>query len=210
MILDIIVIALLALSGYMGYKKGLVGILVSFISLILAIVLAFVLQGPISQYLYEDTGMGTSLEQSVKSVVEKNINTEEGESKILFLDKVISDNQEEGSLVDNASKQLTLYILKGISFIGVLVLVFIICYILQMLLNLVFDLPILHSVNKFGGIGLNIIKTLVKFWIVLALISFIATIPFIQPVVETIEKSTLTKVLYHNNMLVTLIESSMK
>lgn len=210
MILDIIVIALLALSGYMGYKKGLVGILVSFVSLILAIVLAFILQGPISQYLYEDTGMGTSLEQSVKSVVEKNINTEEGESKILFLDKVISDQQEEGSLVDNAAKQLTLYILKGISFIGVLVLVFIICYILQMLLNLVFDLPLLSSVNKFGGVGLNIIKTLVKFWIVLALISFIATIPFIQPVVDTIEKSTVTKLLYHNNMLVTLIESSMK
>lgn len=210
MILDIIVIALLALSGYMGYKKGLVGILVSFVSLILAIVLAFILQGPISQYLYEDTGMGTSLEQSVKSVVEKNINTEEGESKILFLDKVISDQQEEGSLVDNAAKQLTLYILKGISFIGVLVLVFIICYILQMLLNLVFDLPLLSSVNKFGGVGLNIIKTLVKFWIVLALISFIATIPFIQPIVDTIEKSTVTKLLYHNNMLVTLIESSMK
>ena len=68
-ILDLVVIGLIVLGAFSGHKRGLVGIVVSFISLILALVLAFVLQSTVANALY-DSGLG----KSVSGIVEDNIN----------------------------------------------------------------------------------------------------------------------------------------
>ena len=79
-----------------------------------------------------------------------------------------------------------------------------------MLLNFVFDFPILSSINKFGGIGINLLKTLLKLWILLAIISFVSTLPILDPVIEQINQSFVVKVLYENNLLVNIVKSTIK
>lgn len=208
MIIDIIVIAIIALSAFLGYKKGLVSILVSFAGMIIAIVLAFILQGPVADFLY-NTPIGSSIEQGVTEVIEENVQQENNNDNENFITKILNSN-ENSQDINKAAESLTKYILKGISFVGILILVFIICYILQMVLNLVFDLPLLNSVNRLGGIGLNVIKTLIKLWVLLAIISFISAIPIVKPVVDVINDSMLVKLLYDNNFLVAIIQGTMK
>lgn len=208
MIIDIIVIAIIALSAFLGYKKGLVSILVSFAGMIIAIVLAFILQGPVADFLY-NTPIGSSIEQGVTKVIEENVQQENNNDNENFITKILNSN-ENSQDINKAAESLTKYILKGISFVGILILVFIICYILQMVLNLVFDLPLLNSVNRLGGIGLNVIKTLIKLWVLLAIISFISAIPIVKPVVDVINDSMLVKLLYDNNFLVAIIQGTMK
>ena len=208
MIIDIIVIAIIALSAFLGYKKGLVSILVSFAGMIIAIVLAFILQGPVADFLY-NTPIGSSIEQGVTKVIEENVQEENNNDNENFITKILNSN-ENSQDINKAAESLTKYILKGISFVGILILVFIICYILQMVLNLVFDLPLLNSVNRLGGIGLNVIKTLIKLWVLLAIISFISAIPIVKPVVDVINDSMLVKLLYDNNFLVAIIQGTMK
>lgn len=208
MIIDIIVIAIIALSAFLGYKKGLVSILVSFAGMIIAIVLAFILQGPVADFLY-NTPIGSSIEQGVTKVIEENVQQENNNDNENFITKILN-SKENSQDINKAAESLTKYILKGISFVGILILVFIICYILQMVLNLVFDLPLLNSVNRLGGIGLNIIKTLIKLWVLLAIISFISAIPIVKPVVDVINDSMLVKLLYDNNFLVAIIQGTMK
>lgn len=218
MITDIIIIALIALGVFFGYKKGLVGILIGVASLILSIILAFVLQGPVSEYLYS-TPVGTSIESKVTEFVNDTLSSENNENvdsedntkkENDFFSKVIQDATNSEDTVKEASKNITMFILKGITFIGIFILVRIICYILQMILNVVFDLPILHSVNKFGGMAINLVATLLKLWILLAAIQLISSVVAIDFIINLINQSYLTKLLYENNILLNILQTTIK
>lgn len=218
MITDIIIIALIALGVFFGYKKGLVGILIGVASLILSIILAFVLQGPVSEYLYS-TPVGTSIESKVTEFVNDTLSSENNENvdsedntkkENDFFSKVIQDATNSEDTVKEASKNITMFILKGITFIGIFILVRIICYILQMILNIVFDLPILHSVNKFGGMAINLVATLLKLWILLAAIQLISSVVAIDFITNLINQSYLTKLLYENNILLNILQTTIK
>lgn len=218
MITDIIIIALIALGVFFGYKKGLVGILIGVASLILSIILAFVLQGPVSEYLYS-TPVGTSIESKVTEFVNDTLSSENNENvdsedntkkENDFFSKVIEDATNSEDTVKEASKNITMFILKGITFIGIFILVRIICYILQMILNIVFDLPILHSVNKFGGMAINLVATLLKLWILLAAIQLISSVVAIDFITNLINQSYLTKLLYENNILLNILQTTIK
>ena len=218
MIIDIIIIALIALGVFFGYKKGLVGILIGVASLILSIILAFVLQGPVSEYLYS-TPVGTSIESKVTEFVNDTLSSENNENvdsedntkkENDFFSKVIQDATNSEDTVKEASKNITMFILKGITFIGIFILVRIICYILQMILNIVFDLTILHSVNKFGGMAINLVATLLKLWILLAAIQLISSVVAIDFITNLINQSYLTKLLYENNILLNILQTTIK
>lgn len=218
MIIDIILIALIVLGVFFGYKKGMVGILVGVASLILSIILAFVLQGPVSEYLYS-TPVGTSIESKVTEFVNDTLSSESNENADSedntkkendFFSKVIQDATNSEDTVKEASKNITMFILKGITFIGIFILVRIICYILQMILNVVFDLPILHSVNKFGGMAINLVATLLKLWILLAAIQLISSVVAIDFITNLINQSYLTKLLYENNILLNILQTTIK
>ena len=215
MILDIIVLAILALSAFIGYKKGLIGILVSVIALILSIILAVFLQGTVADYLYNDTNVGTTIESSVKEMMEEQIKENnkldtDTKSENKFLAMFFDVEKIKNSTINDGSKKITEFILKGISFVAIFVIVFVICYILSMVLNIVFNLPILNSVNKVGGVAANILKSLFKIWIVLAMCSFISFTPKLSVITDAINSSFLTKFLYDNNLIVVILKSIVK
>lgn len=213
MVIDVIIILLLVFSAYFGYKKGLVGILVSFVSLLLAIILGLILQGPIANYLYEDTTIGKTIEDNVMHFVEENLLKEEtqgNDEKTNVITQWLTNDTQENFSTQQIVKQITLLILRGVSFIGVIILVYIICFILQGLLNFVFDLPILNSLNKVGGVGINVLHMLLKIWIVLAIAYFISPIPNLNQISNVLSSGKVSKILYENNLLVTMIQSNMK
>lgn len=197
-----------------GIKNGLVSILVGFLSLVIAIFLAFILQGTVSEFLYNNTPIGTSIQKVATNFVTENLKNEDSSSKdkntIEFINKIVNKGEDEDKIINDAAITITKYILSGISFIVIIIVVLIICYILTMLLNFVFDFPILSSINKFGGIGINLLKTLLKLWILLAIISFVSTLPILDPVIEQINQSFVVKVLYENNLLVNIVKSTIK
>ena len=208
MIIDIIIIALILLGAFSGYKKGLVTILVGFIGIILSIFLGFMLQTPISDYLQNDTAIGTTINQTIQTSIQKN-GAEQNSIYTTILNTVTNGKQDTFSLEQN-SKIITSFILKGLSFICVFIIVYIICYILQMVLNLVFDLPILNSLNKIGGVGIGVLSTLIKLTVLFAIISFIVPIPMFSNLGQMIQNSTIGNMLYTNNIIVNLIKSNIK
>ena len=215
MILDIIILAILVFSAFLGYKKGLVGVLVSVIALLLSIILAIFLQGTLADYLSNETNIGSTIESSVKEMMEEQIKENKNEKidvneKNKFLEMFFDTEKLTNSAVSEGSKKVTTFILKGISFVAIFVIVFVICYILRMVLNIVFSLPILGSVNKIGGVGVNILKSLFKIWVVLAICSFISFTPKLSFIYDIIDSSILTKFLYNNNIIVIILKSVVK
>ena len=112
--------------------------------------------------------------------------------------------------VQQAGEIVTMFVMKGVSFILIFLAVRLICYILQMILNIVFNLPILSSINQIGGIAVGVLSTLIKVWILLAILSFITPLPMFNGIAEYIDNTFLVKLLYNNNLLVTIIRAGLK
>lgn len=211
MIFDVIILSLLAFSAFIGYKKGLVGVLVSIIALAVSIILAIILQGTLSDYLYNDTTIGKTVETNIQNTLDEQVkNVDTKENKNNFINMFVNTDEITQNIEKGLSKKITKLVLKGISFAIIFVIVFIICYILSMILNIVFKLPILNSVNKIGGVGLNVIKALIKIWILLAVVSFVTIVPKFEFINETINSSILTKMLYNNNLILIILKSTLK
>lgn len=206
-ILDIVVLALIALAAFSGHKKGLVGIIVGFASLILSIVLAFALQSAVAEALY-NSGIGTSINNTINGAIEEKLEKGEDINNTVYGKIVKTITTEEQ--VDSASQTITKFVLKGISFIIILLIVHLICYILQMILNVVFNLPILSQINGIGGTAVGALSMILKVCIALAIISFLSPMPMFEPIVGYVNQTILVKFLYNHNFLVALLKLGLK
>ena len=65
MIADIVVIALILLCTFIGYKKGLIKVAVGIIGFIIALVFALILYIPISNYIIENTEVVSNLKNTI-------------------------------------------------------------------------------------------------------------------------------------------------
>lgn len=205
MVIDIIVLAYIAFSIFAGYKKGLIGILASFVGFVVALILAFALEPQVVNFLNNDTHVASTIENGIRSGVSQALQQKQdnlqGTNK--FYSGIINNFANETA--DEISYNITQFVLKGISFVGVYIIVIVIMYILESLLNFVFDLPILKSINKSGGIAVNIVMAIFKIWIVLAIISFLVPFGSMQQVVNAINQTYITKYLFNNNLIVSFL-----
>lgn len=210
MIIDIVLILFIALGAFMGYKKGLINVLVSFVAIIIAIVLSLLLQIPVANTLRQ-TAPGTDLYNNVHEGISKAVNDNKSDidNNTIYstiIKGIISDEQ-----INRQSESITMFILKGLSFFIIFIIVTLIILILKKILNFVFDLPILNSVNQIGGLALGGIKSLAIVYIILAILAFISPMPSVTSgIAENINKTTITKTLYNNNLLVNIIKSNIK
>ena len=206
-LIDILVVLLVVLGAFSGHKKGLVGILVGFAALILSIVLAFMFQSVVADAIY-DTGLGQSVAGIAKNNMQDMMKNGENVDKSIY-GKVLSNAVTDDNLTV-ASENISRFVMKGLSFIAIFLIVRIICYILQMILNVVFNLPLLSTVNGIGGTVVGGLSVLIKIWIVLALISFVSPLPMFDSIVSYIDKTFLVKLLYYNNLLVAVVKAGLR
>ena len=206
-LIDILVVLLVVLGAFSGHKKGLVGILVGFAALILSIVLAFMFQSVVADAIY-DTGLGQSVAGIAKNNMQDMMKNGENVDKSIY-GKVLSNTVTDDNLTV-ASENISRFVMKGLSFIAIFLIVRIICYILQMILNVVFNLPILSTVNGIGGTVVGGLSVLIRIWVVLALISFVSPLPMFDSIVSYIDKTFLVKLLYNNNLLVAVVKAGLR
>ena len=210
MIIDIILILFLFFGAYVGYKKGLVNVLMNFIAIIFAIVLSFFLQFPIADCL-KNSKFGNDLYINVHKGIVSTIDAQrEGIEKNTIYSKII-DGVISEEQIDAQADNVTTFILKGVSFIAIFLVTLIIIFILKGVLNTVFYLPILNSINKIGGLTVGGLKSVVIIYLILAAIAFISPMPIVKGNLSNkIEKTNITKVMYENNLLVQIINGSIK
>lgn len=216
MILDIIIIAVFVASAFLGYKKGFVKILTKIAGFILAVVLAYMFNDNLSQYLYKEVGFAANIKNSIQEKVTEytkdsntsDIKVAEGNVEMpKFISKIINvmdvDTQNKNSI--NLSEKITTFIFKGISFIIIFILVTTAIWILGIFLDGVFSLPVLKSFNELGGAIASVILTLLKVWIVLGIVGFLSPLEVMNSITKIISSSYITNLLYNNNIFINLI-----
>jgi len=211
MIIDILLILIILLATFIGYKKGFVKMIVKFATFILAILLAFLLQASVSKFIGESLGF----ENTISTAVEKRLTNftsskEKDEVNIPVLqntiDKINNSSEDKKSEVINSwSDKVTDFILKGISFIAVFLVVSILMGIIGLILDTVVKLPVLNTLNGTLGAAVEFILIIFRILILLAIISFLSPLGIVNVVTDYINDSCITRWLYENNIIISII-----
>lgn len=211
MVLDIVIVLFIILSAFAGYKKGLATILISFAGFVVALVLAFMFKGSLVTFVVEKTDvevvMNQFVSEGINNAIQSKTNEITGGQNESFYSGLVK-NMGVDQTVDNLSASVVNFILETAAFMLIFLVVSACAYILKMMFNIVFDLPILSTINSFGGLGLGALMAIFKIWIVLAILSMLA--PMFGNVKVYIDSTVITKLLYDTNVIVKLLASGLK
>lgn len=219
MIIDIIVVALLVIGIIVGYKKGFAKIVLKLVGFILALVLAYIFCNSVAKYIYNDTGMGEKLSESIEQNLNGYINNKKEETNVDDYYKNIEsfltssekqDIKEDTTMVNKVADKISMYIIKGASFILIVIVVNLCVFILSLIFEGIFSLPVLKTFNKTGGCIVSFVLTLLKLWIILGILSLLSSVGIIDSVIKQINNSVITNWLYNNNILMSVILKSIQ
>lgn len=207
-IVDLIIIAVVLLFIFLGYKKGLTGSLIKLLSFIIAIVVAFVLYKPVANAVIENTVIDDNIRTTLSAtldVEDKTENTEENVPSTIMdnINKEIENATDE--VKANVIDHTTITIVNIGSGIVIFLAVRVILVLISLFAKILTDLPVIKQVDKLGGLAYGAIEGIVIVYAVLAVISLTSVIWANNAVVTAIAKSSLGEMLYNNNIILNLL-----
>lgn len=211
-IVDLIIIAVVLLFIFLGYKKGLTGSLIKLLSFIIAIVVAFVLYKPVANAVIENTVIDDNIRTTLSAtlsatlgVKDKTENTKENVPSTIMnnINKEIENATDE--VKANVIDHTTITIVNIGSGIVIFLAVRVILVIISLFAKILTDLPVIKQVDKLGGLAYGAIEGIVIVYAVLAVISLTSVIWANNAVVTAIAKSSLGEMLYNNNIILNLL-----
>ena len=210
-IVDLVIVAVIALFVIIGYVKGLTGSLIKIVSFALSLVIAFMLFVPVSNFIIDNTQIDESIEKTIREVI---ISDEEGTNKNEEMPSAITDyinqkveeaaNSAKQEIVDSTAKDVTITIVKAGTWIALFLIARIALIFLKFITSLITKLPVIKQFDKIGGIIYGLIEGLIITYLALALISFITPMTN-GKLSESINKSYIGSQMYNNNILLNII-----
>lgn len=214
--LDLIIIGIIALSTFLGYKQGLIKVAFKIVSFFIAIVITLILYKPVTNLIINNT----TWDETIENVIYEKLSTtkvEQGEKinkedtdlpgiVVNYINEGITNTVGEAQ--ENVAKVVSKDLTQSIIQIIVLAVTFIVTRILlifaKVLLDAVSELPIVKQFNEMGGIIYGILRAAIIIFGLLALASFILPMINQMTILEWINSSILTKFLYNHNIILML------
>ena len=199
-IIDIIIIAIVVLSIFLGYKKGLVALSIQLLSFIIAVVITFILYQPITNFIVNATGIDELIQNSILEKA-NDVMQEDNEMSNTIVEQVKND------MLPETARTISINIIQGAVILILYVVIRLILRFVTALANLVAKLPILHQFNKLGGVIYGILRGLLIVYILLLLVNVSGEIDPKNNVYTTVEESYIGKIMNENNVLSILFEN---
>lgn len=208
-IVDLIIIAIVLLFVFIGYKKGLTGSLIKLLSFVIAVALAFMLYKPVANAIIENTEIDDNIKEAITRTFNQEDNNEKEEEKNIPLTMVENINNE----IENATNEVKTTIIeettKTIINVASAILIYIIVRIILLIVSLfasqITKLPLIKQADEIGGIVYGAVEGIVIVYIALSIISLISVIWVDNIAVTAITKSVLGNMLYNNNIILKLL-----
>lgn len=203
MIADLIIILIIALCTFIGYKRGLIKVAIKLLSFIIAIIIALTLYKPTANYIIQNTEIDDNIQNAITEKILPEGATEEDEVEITTnIPEMILEGAE--NTVKSISATLTAKLIEISSLIAIFIITKIILRVITLISNLIEKIPVIKQFNKAGGTIYGIIQGFLVCFTILAVTSLIS--PFInQSYIEMINNSFLASKLYDNNILLNII-----
>lgn len=199
-VIDIILVLIVALSAFLGYKKGLVELGAKLFAGIIAIVITLIIYKPVGNIVIKNTSIDEKIENTI---LEKTTNVIDENSKI-------SDNKYIQDASDNAVSQVKEEVLPeqarniavNIVYVATALILFIVSKIVLSIVislaNAVASLPILKQFNEVGGLLYGLVRGAIISFVLILVIGTIAKLNPNGSLSKNVESTYLLKEVYSN------------
>ena len=202
-IFDAAVVAIIALSTFIGYKQGLVKSAIKILSFFIAIIVALALYKPVSAIIIKVT----PIDDNIKSVIIEKITPEgiEPNQEVEIQENVALKILDGATnTIEQIADTFAIKLIETITILLIYIIVKIALKFVTALTDLITKLPLLKQVNKAGGIIYGLIKGIVLVYTILAIV-YLASPLLSKTVSDNLNKSIVTKTLYNNNIILNII-----
>ena len=209
LILDIIVLAILGLSIFLGYKKGLIGVIFSLCAVIIAIILTVILAKPVTDLVINNTQLDDNIKNAIieNGLLEKNEDASEDGSINGYIEKYITNSIKEGvnNTIENNAQAVAEKVVAIIVTIGLFIVLRIALILIKFIAEGIAELPVVKQFNELGGILYGILRGIIVIYVFFAICFFIVSISNSEFITTAINTSLLSKFLYNNNIILSII-----
>lgn len=204
-IFDIVLILIVMISTFIGYKKGLINVIFNLCAFLIALVITMFLYTPITNFVIDNTDFDEKIESII---IEKGVTTDgESSTEDGVIDKYISKTIEDTK--NNMVMSASTVIAQKVIGIAVAIILFIVVRIIlifaKALINGIANLPIIKQLNEVGGLIYGILMGLIIVYVILAVLFFIVSVNNTGAIANAINTSIITKMLYSNNIILNII-----
>lgn len=216
-IIDAIILGILVLCIALGCRKGLTGSLLKIVSFVLALVIAFVLFKPVSNFIIDKTDWDENLEQGIRDTILSSDKQEETVSQaenqnmpavmLDYINKTVENagNEAKEAVADATARQVAIMIINSGVWFALFLVARIILIFVKGLTKIITSLPIIKQFDKLGGIIYGLVEAFIVIYAILAVLSFISPVVSGTGILEAVQKSLIGSVMYNNNLLLKLV-----
>ena len=231
-VLFIVIIAIIIITGVIGYYKGLIKTILSMATIVLSIMLTSVVAPKVSEILCENETVYESVYDALSenldlSEVTEALATQAGEkldeaAQAEILEKVgmppvikeiiIDSGNLERFANENADKfegylysLLTDLIINASSYVIVFIITSIVLAVVASVLNIISKLPMLKSLNRMAGAMLGVVEGFIIVWLFFILVSVLPGNEFMEKCNDDIQDNVVLTYLYDNNIIMNVV-----
>ena len=200
-IIDFIIVAIVALSTFLAYRKGLITLAIQLVAVIISIVVTLLLYKPISNVIINVTSIDETIENAILEEA-NNIITDGEEGS----DQIVETIQND--MLPETARTIAINIIQGAVILILYIGIRIILRFVTAFVNWVSKLPILNQFNKLGGVLYGILRGLLIVYILLFLINISGEIEPKNQIYTAVQSSYLGKIMNEYNILDILFTNS--
>ena len=208
-VLDLILLASLALSIFFGYKKGLIGVAFNLCAFLVALIVTWILYNPVTNTVINNTEIDDGIKNAIieKGVIKQDEKNQEENKVNEYIGQYITTPITDAT--NNVVEETAKVISEKIVAIGVAIVLFIVVRIALILLKFVAEaiakLPIIKQCNKAGGLVYGAIRGMFAIYTFLAILFLVMSVNNSGTIANMINSSIISKVLYENNLILNII-----
>lgn len=193
-IVDVIIVAIILLSTFLAYRKGLITLAIQLVAFVIAIVLTLLLYKPVSNVIINVTGIDEAIQNAIlEEANDIMTNEEKGANQVV---ETIQNN-----MLPETARTISINIIEGAVILILYIVIRIALKFVTALANLVSKLPILNQLNQLGGIIYGILRGVLIVYVVLLLVNLSREIEPQNQVYTAVEDSYIGRVMNENNIL---------
>ena len=193
-VVDFIIVAIILLSTFLAYRKGLITLAIQLVAVVIAIVLTLLLYKPVSNVIINGTGIDETIQNAIlEEANDIMTNEEKGANQVV---ETIQNN-----MLPETARTISINIIEGTVILVLYIVIRIALKFVTALANLVSKLPILNQLNQLGGIIYGILRGVLIVYVILLLVNLSGEIEPQNQVYTAVEESYIGKIMNENNIL---------
>lgn len=216
MVVDLIALLIVVAYAAIGFFRGFSEFLFQVISILITIGVVFFAYKPVANVV-----MDTQLDEKIYSVVYENLantpiaegeeisteNTNMSKGIVSTINGYIAEAKEnaEQNVLEFVCNKIAIIVVYAITAIALFVVVQLVLFFIRIALDIMGSLPLLREGNQVLGLVIGVFKGILLVYLLLALASGLSPILSQFGIIEAIESSKISSILYNNNIIIDII-----